>query len=66
VGNVKNSDFNRYAYTGVACDVCGFSDEWLGTLTGSRLIAVARISGWSLGKRALCPNCRKTRRDKEQ
>lgn len=52
-------------YSGYVCDKCGNSVSY-GTagipefLPGkSSLIALARRDGWTVGKRVLCPSCRK-------
>lgn len=52
-------------YTGYYCDKCGIAIEyrreiksWLPSKT--YLVEWARNKGWSIGKRVLCPNCRKT------
>lgn len=54
-------------YSGVYCDKCGAdmcarsdANEYLPSKM--HLIRAARVKGWSIGKKVLCPNCRSMRR----
>ena len=60
-------------YGGYSCDKCRCAfmymyepkgGEWLPTKT--YLVNLARKKGWSIGKRVLCPECRKARKSDEQ
>lgn len=51
-------------YTGYCCDNCETaveyrrkSNEWLPSKT--YIVKWARKNGWSIGKKVLCPDCRK-------
>ena len=54
----------RMFYSGYSCDKCGKAieyrrepKEWLPSKV--YLVEYARKNGWSVGKKVLCPDCRK-------
>ena len=56
-------------YSGYFCDVCGIAieykrspSEWLPSKT--YIVKWARKDGWSIGKKVLCPECRKRWKNK--
>lgn len=49
------------------CDRCGDGFVWVDTtVTYNFAIRIARSKGWQVGKKGwFCPNCRQTKRKKE-
>lgn len=41
-----------------SCDIC-HADEFSSTRTLADFKQMLRLEGWSIGKRVLCPKCRK-------
>lgn len=42
---------------GVICDMCGTMMYWCGNVSKERAADHARKSGWTIGKKCLCPDC---------
>lgn len=54
-------------YSGYFCDKCGKADEYIRDVdkwipNKTFLIRFARQNGWSVGKKVLCPDCRKKKK----
>ena len=54
-------------FSGYKCDKCGKERLYYGNMdemmeSKTRLIWHARKNGWSVGKKILCPECRKKRK----
>lgn len=45
--------------TNMICDNCGDGFQFQSIKSKWFMIKTARIMGWSVGKKHLCPNCRK-------
>lgn len=44
---------------GVICDCCGEMMYWTSNVSKECIAKIARKKGWTIGKRCLCPECRK-------
>jgi len=51
-------------FSGVVCDKCGIKLTWNTCCAKKHLINMARDRGWTVGKKELCPNCRREKRGK--
>jgi arsenate reductase-like glutaredoxin family protein len=49
-------------YSGVQCDRCKNTLGWMANWAKKYVIRWARNEGWSFGKQALCPDCRKAKK----
>ncbi len=46
-------------FTGIRCDDCGDEAAWIGVCNKKYIIMWARKNGWTVGKKCLCPQCKK-------